>query len=75
MNTKPNNKLSKDTDAGQLRQAVVVPSAPLRIRCKVCGWISTGRVPRGGDGSFRYPRLHRVDGQVCGGMVFEGEWL
>ena len=27
MNTEPNDKLSNDTDAGQLRQAVVVPSA------------------------------------------------
>lgn len=53
----------------------------LIVRCVECGkntlW---GRLPRNtsrdvGDGSFRYPRRHSVNGQVCPGSFAEGDWL
>lgn len=76
-NTEQSDNVSNDTEAGQLRQAVVVPSASIRIKCKVCGWISTGRVPNGGDGSSRLPKKHTrgIDGVYCKGIYEEGEWL
>lgn len=54
------------------------PGRPVtRFRCVVCGHLSAGRIPgRGrGDGTFRYPRRHQVDGQVCDGCFREAEWV
>lgn len=46
------------------------------IRCPVCGKLSTGRCPRWGDGTFRYPRRHLgPDGEPCPGNIMEGEWV
>ena len=54
------------------------PREPItRFRCIMCGHLSAGRIRgRGrGDGSFRYPRRHLVDGSVCAGMLREAEWV
>lgn len=44
-----------------------------RFRCAVCGALTAGRVPRGGDGTLRYPRRHSRDGEPCPGNNIEAE--
>lgn len=46
----------------------------LFIRCQVCSRLTKGgRIPKGGDGSFRFPRVHRgQDGEPCPGSFQEG---
>jgi len=46
-----------------------------KFKCAVCGKISTGRTPKDGDGSFRYPRRHKINGVVCEGVYEEAEWV
>ena len=41
-------------------------------KCSICGKVTAGRIPRGGDGSFRYPRKHNDDdGKLCPGVYYE----
>lgn len=43
-----------------------------RFRCAVCGKPTAGRLPRGGDGTFYYPRRHQgPDGKPCEGNYRE----
>jgi len=51
-----------------------------RFRCVVCGKLTSGRLPRAprepGDGSFRFPRRHRMKdggGKMCPGTLQEAE--
>lgn len=76
MNDTINDKPSTE-DGGAVGKPAVMASASIRIRCKVCGWISTGRVPHGGDGSLRLPKKHTrgIDDVYCKGIYEEGEWL
>lgn len=50
-----------------------------RFRCTVCGKLTTGRVPgtkwMKGDGTWRYPRRHKVKGKPCTGNLLEAEWI
>jgi len=50
-----------------------------RFKCAVCGKLTAGRVPRDGrhvgDGTFRFPRRHRVGGEACPGNIVEAEWV
>lgn len=47
-----------------------------QFRCTACGKITAGRVPTGGDGTFRYPRRHKgPDGATCPGCYTEAEWV
>lgn len=47
----------------------------IRFRCAECGKLTAGRFPRGGDGTFYYPRRHQVDGQECRGSYMEAIWI
>lgn len=47
----------------------------MKIKCPICGKITGGRKPRGGDGTFLYPRRHRVGKELCEGVFMEGEWI
>ena len=50
-----------------------------KFKCVVCGKLTSGRLPRAGwlpgDGSFRYPRRHKVNGKPCPGNIMEAEWI
>jgi len=51
-----------------------------RFKCVVCGKVTAGRMPRvharhEGDGSARFPRMHKVDGVLCDGSFMEAEWV
>lgn len=46
-----------------------------RFRCIYCKRLTRGRKPRGGDGSFYYPSLHKVDRVICPGVYEEAEWV
>ncbi len=39
----------------------------MRVECSVCGKVVIGRLPRGDDGSFWYPRKHKHKGKNCSG--------
>jgi hypothetical protein len=47
-----------------------------KVKCRVCGKITAGRLPRAGwikgDGTFWYPRRHKVNGVDCPGNIQEG---
>ena len=50
----------------------------MQIKCVVCGKITAGRLPRAsrhdiGDGTFWFPRRHKVNGGDCPGNIVEGE--
>lgn len=52
------------------------PKMRARFVCRVCGKRTAGRLPRAsrhepGDGSFWYPRRHKVDGRPCMGSTEE----
>ena len=50
--------------------------ASIRVRCAICGKTSAGRRPRGGDGTFLFPRRHKgPDGEPCDGNVREADWI
>ncbi len=63
------------------RQDVMKPkyiaSKLTRFRCVVCGNLSAGRVPTGGDGTARYPRRHKTKGTGfdCPGIYHEADGL
>ena len=51
-----------------------------RFKCRVCGLITTGRLPRGpwgakGDGSLVYPRKHSYSGELCAGNWEDSDWV
>ena len=50
-----------------------------RFKCAICGKLTAGRLPRSGkyvgDGTFRYPRRHYINGQPCPGNIIEAEWI
>jgi len=46
-----------------------------KFECAVCGKITTGRLPRNGDGTFWYPRRHNVSGIPCEGNIQEADPL
>jgi hypothetical protein len=50
-----------------------------RFRCRVCGKLTAGRMPRegraSGDTSERWPRRHAVAGRVCEGVYHLAEWV
>jgi len=48
----------------------------MKFKCFVCGKLTSGRKPKGGDGSFYYPRRHRLkDGRLCEGVFMEAVWI
>ena len=60
----------------------IKPVKSTRFRCAVCGKVTAGRVPvsftnhrERGDGTFRYPRRHNVNGKPCPGNIQEAEWI
>ena len=54
-----------------------------RYKCVRCGKLTAGRKPKGGDGTFIYPRIHRLPsvvntgkrGVLCPGNWEEAEWV
>ncbi len=51
-----------------------------RFRCTVCGKLTIGgRLPATkwakGDGTYRYPRRHKIDGKYCKGCYLEADWV
>jgi hypothetical protein len=54
-------------------------TAHTKFKCAVCGKITAGRLPiqnkHKGDGSFRFPRRHYVNGKLCDGVFEEAEWV
>jgi len=56
------------------------PKVFTRFMCRVCGKLTTGRVPSTkwarGDGTFRYPRRHKAaDGKQCPGSLQSAIWV
>ena len=50
--------------------------AKTKFKCVVCGKLTAGRAPRGGDGTLRYPRKHKdKGGQPCPGNWLEAKWV
>jgi hypothetical protein len=47
----------------------------LAFKCLVCGYVSSGRRPKGGDGSLVYPRRHKSGGVQCAGNLQGTEWV
>jgi hypothetical protein len=46
-----------------------------KFECNVCGKLTSGRVPKEGDGSFVFPRRHKVKGKDCPGNIKEARWV
>lgn len=46
-----------------------------KFKCCVCGKVSSGRLPKDGDTSFRYPRRHKINGVNCKGNILEAYWI
>jgi hypothetical protein len=43
------------------------------FECQCCGKITVGRMPKGGDGTYYFPRKHKgADGETCEGVYDEG---
>lgn len=43
-----------------------------KFKCSICGKITSGRLPKNGDGSFWYPRRHYdKTGILCLGNIQE----
>jgi hypothetical protein len=53
--------------------------AGTRFQCRRCGKLTAGRMPRDsaatGDTSFRFPRRHSIDGEICPGVFEEADWV
>lgn len=51
----------------------------LKFKCSVCGKIGGGKMAKGGDGSFYYPRKHynqnSLDPDYCEGCFKEAIWV
>jgi hypothetical protein len=54
----------------------------IRVQCTECGKVTFGRLPKGGDGSFLFPRMHyvshtrpTVNAKICPGVTSEGKWV
>lgn len=45
------------------------------FKCVICGKFTSGRMPKDGDTSFRYPRRHKINGVPCKGNIIEAEWI
>ena len=45
------------------------------FKCIICGKLTAGRLPKGGDGTFYYPRKHKYNGKSCPGNFHEAEWV
>jgi hypothetical protein len=49
------------------------------FKCASCGLVTTGRLPRAhrepGNGTYYYPRRHKIAGLVCPGVYDEAEWV
>ena len=42
------------------------------FECQCCGKVTAGRMPKGGDGTYYYPRKHKGDdGETCEGVYDE----
>lgn len=46
-----------------------------RFVCAVCGKVTAGRIPRGSDLTFRFPRRHKVNSKDCPGNILEAKWI
>lgn len=47
----------------------------MHFKCVICGKLTAGRLSKGGDGTFYYPRKHKYDGKLCPGSFHEAEWI
>jgi hypothetical protein len=45
------------------------------FQCPVCGKITSGRIPKHGDLSGRFPRRHKVNGKPCPGNIEAAIWV
>ncbi len=46
-----------------------------KFKCVVCGNVSSGRMPRRGDSTGRFPRRHKIDGKLCPGNFRLALWV
>lgn len=46
-----------------------------KFRCKVCGKLTAGSLPRDGDGTARFARRHTRDGETCPGVHEHADWV
>lgn len=53
----------------------VESSMVTRFKCAVCGRLTVGRIPKGGNGTFRYPAKHFIGETLCRGVHDEAEWV
>jgi len=76
MNEANNNK---NTTEQAVNYTDLLGAVRTKFKCVVCGKITAGRMPVEnkvhGDGSFRFPRRHYVDGKLCDGVFEEAEWV
>lgn len=48
----------------------------MKFKCAVCNKLTSGRKPKGGDGTFYYPRRHKgPDKKPCKGNIQEAIWF
>jgi hypothetical protein len=47
-----------------------------KFQCVVCGKLTSGRMPKKGDSSARFPRRHNgTNGKPCPGNIEEAKWI
>lgn len=46
-----------------------------KFKCPVCGKITSGRIPKDGDLSGRFPRRHNNNGKPCIGNILPAIWV
>ena len=70
-------RLPRGSGPVRRRKGVLRPQGlpGVRFRCTSCGKLTAGRFPRGGDGTFYFPRRHQAGGQLCLGSYSEAEWV
>lgn len=74
----PNRKKKDEplqSNGNSTKPLVIRRSDLFRVRCVVCGKVTAARLPREGrykgDGTFWFPRRHKVEGVDCRGNIEE----
>ena len=44
-----------------------------KVKCVICGKITSGKMAKNGDGTFIYPRKHKHNGIECEGNYYEAD--
>lgn len=78
----PNSKphVHPTSESGNAAKLLVMRrSEKFRVRCSACGKVTAARLPRHGkhkgDGTFWFPRRHKISGVDCRGNIEEAEMI